>query len=178
MIRRLSTLVIAGVLSVSTVCAFAQTSDSAPPWKGNHDHATQWEHVHARHTEKLKALLHITPAQENDWATFAAAMKPPVGMHHEHPDFAALDKLSTPERIEKMHALRKERMAAMDMAMTQHEEAIKTFYAALTLEQKKTFDEHFAKHVGRFHKHHERWSQGDHCEPHRNGNGNSNGDAK
>ena len=39
-------------------------------------------------------------------------------------------KLS-PQRIDRMSALRKERMDAMNAAMDQRDEAIKTFYAAL-----------------------------------------------
>jgi len=157
MIRHLSTLVIAGVLSVSTVCAFAQSADNTPPWKQTHENSTQWEQSHAMHAEKLKARLQITPAQEAAWAAFTASRKPPVGMDHERPDFAALATLSTPERIEKMRALRKERIAAIDTALTQREEAVKTFYAVLSPEQKKTFDGLIAEHFGRGHESHGNW---------------------
>jgi protein CpxP len=49
---------------------------------------------------------------------------------------AEMEKLSTPERIDKMKALRAQRDAEMDKRAT----ATKTFYAALTPEQQKVFD--------------------------------------
>jgi hypothetical protein len=45
-------------------------------------------------------------------------------------------KLATPERIDRMRAVRAQRNAEMDKRM----DATKTFYAALSAEQKKTFD--------------------------------------
>ena len=45
-------------------------------------------------------------------------------------------QLTTPQRLDKMQALRAER----DAAMAKRIEAVKTFYAALTPEQQKVFD--------------------------------------
>ncbi len=67
-------------------------------------------------------------------------------------DFARLDrqamqKLTTPERIDRMRALRAQRDAAMDARA----DAIKTFYAQLQPEQQKTFDrmsEHMGERMG------------------------------
>ena len=50
-------------------------------------------------------------------------------------------KLTTPERIDKMKALRTEQHAVMSLAMDKRGEATKTFYAVLTPEQQKVFDE-------------------------------------
>jgi protein CpxP len=47
-----------------------------------------------------------------------------------------MQKLTTPERIDRMRTLRTERQASMD----KRGDAVKTFYAALNAEQKKTFD--------------------------------------
>jgi Spy/CpxP family protein refolding chaperone len=52
------------------------------------------------------------------------------------PDRAEIDKLTTPERLDKMRDLRKQRDAEMD----KRDAATRTFYATLTAEQKKTFD--------------------------------------
>lgn len=89
---------------------------------------------------ELKARLKLTPAQEGGWTTYTAAMKPAASMMVERPDRTELDKLPTPERIDKMKALRTQRMHDMSAAMDKHDEATKAFYATLTSEQKKVFD--------------------------------------
>jgi Spy/CpxP family protein refolding chaperone len=66
-------------------------------------------------------------------------------MMAKHPDRAEMDKLTTPERLDKMRAMHKERMATMEAAMDKRADATKTFYAVLSPEQKKTFDAEHAK---------------------------------
>jgi periplasmic protein CpxP/Spy len=56
-----------------------------------------------------------------------------------------MDKLTTPQRIDKMREMRTQRMAAMDKRM----DATKTFYAALSPEQQKTFDAEHKMRGGR-----------------------------
>jgi Spy/CpxP family protein refolding chaperone len=97
-----------------------------------------------RHAD-LKAKLKITGEQEGAWTTFTTAMKPPAAMDQKRPDRAEMDKLTTPERIDKMHALRTEHMATMNAAMDKREEATKAFYAALNADQKKVFDAEHAR---------------------------------
>jgi protein CpxP len=97
------------------------------------------EHMAGRQAE-LKAQLKLTPTQESAWTTYTSAMKPPAGMLGQRPDRAELDKLSTPERIDKMKTLRAQRMADMTAALDKRDDATKAFYATLTPEQKKTFD--------------------------------------
>lgn len=93
---------------------------------------------------ELKAKLKITPAQEGAWTTFAAAMKPPaggmMGMRHDPKVKADMEKLTTPERIDKMRAIRAERMATMNAEMDKRGAATKAFYAVLSSEQKAVFD--------------------------------------
>ena len=79
------------------------------------------------------AKLAITPAQEGAWSTWTAAIKPTP---HQRPDRAELQSLTTPERIDRMRALRAQRNAEMDRKM----DATKVFYASLNGEQKKVFD--------------------------------------
>lgn len=93
-----------------------------------------------RHLNTLKRKLHLTPTQEAAWTNFAAAMKPPMTALMPFPDRREMDKLSTPERIEKMKQLRAQHQETMKPFMDQRDEAIKTFYAALDAQQKKTFD--------------------------------------
>lgn len=99
--------------------------------------------------DALKAQLKITAAQESAWTAYTTAMKPPAGLMAKHPDPAELQKLSTPERIDKMQALHTQRMTEMNVAMTQRGDATKVFYATLSPEQKKVFDDNAMPRGGR-----------------------------
>ncbi|HJV85048.1 MAG TPA: Spy/CpxP family protein refolding chaperone [Noviherbaspirillum sp.] len=101
------------------------------------------EHFDRRQAE-LHDKLKLTAAQEPAWNTFTQRMRPTVP-----PAFAnraALDKLPAPERMEKMLSFMKDREARM----ADHVVAVKEFYAVLTPEQKKVFDDQFA--AGRRHR--------------------------
>lgn len=101
------------------------------------------EKMQARHDKRnaaLKAKLKLTPEQEGAWSTYTAALRPPADMRKMRPDFAELAKLPTPERIDKMKALRTQHMTERSAAMDQRGEATKAFYATLTPEQQKVFD--------------------------------------
>ena len=63
-------------------------------------------------------------------------------------DRAELAKLSTPERLDKMKAMRTEMTSEHNSRMEQRDQAVKTFYATLTPEQKKIFDTESSKHKG------------------------------
>ncbi|RZJ26349.1 MAG: hypothetical protein EOO54_03210, partial [Haliea sp.] len=98
----------------------------------------------AKHQAELKAKLALTPAQEGAWTAYTAALQPPARDAAQRPDRAAMraefEKLTTPQRIDKMNALRTQRMAEMNTAMTKRGDATKTFYAALNADQQKVFD--------------------------------------
>jgi periplasmic protein CpxP/Spy len=115
------------------------------------DHSSMRERMFGNHQERmakrqaeLKTKLKITPAQESAWTTFTAAMQPPaggmMGMRHDPKVKAEMDKLSTPERIDKMQAMRAERMKTMGAEMDKRGAATKAFYAVLSSEQKAVFD--------------------------------------
>ncbi len=128
------------------------------------DHSSMRERMFGNHQERmakrqaeLKAKLKITPAQEGAWTTFTAAMKPPanmaggMGMQHDPKVKAEMDKLTTPERIDKMQAMRAERMKTMNTEMDKRGAATKAFYAVLSAEQKAVFDAitpHGGRHGG------------------------------
>lgn len=155
-LKSLNGLILAGLLA-TTGAAMAQGTDAAPAAlkpatstsaygehkMGHHDPAKMQARM-AKHQAELKAKLKITPAQEGAWTTFTASMQPPAHrMGGERPmaaQRAEFDKLTTPERIDKMKALRTERMADMNAQMDKRGEATKAFYAALSPEQQKTFD--------------------------------------
>ena len=155
-LKSLNGLIFAGLLA-TTGAAMAQGTDAAPAAlkpavsvsahgehkMGRHDPAKMQARM-AKHQAALKAKLKITPAQEAAWTTFTASMQPPARMMAGERPMAAqraeFDKLTTPERIDKMKALRTERMAEMNAQMDKRGDATKAFYAALSSEQQKTFD--------------------------------------
>ena len=126
--------------------AMAQTGPGNPGGMDDH-HGQRMEKMHAhmaerqqRHLSELKSRLRLQADQEAAWKTFAEAMQAPA-----HPaarlDRVAMEKLSTPERIDQMQALHAQREAAMK----KRGDATKAFYAALQPEQKKTFDAETAR---------------------------------
>lgn len=108
---------------------------------GKMDPAKMQAMMDKRHAA-LKAQLKLTAAQEGAWMAYTASMKPAADMmdKQQRPDPAEMAKLTTPERIDKMKAMRVQRMNDMTATMDKHAEATKTFYAALTPEQQKVFD--------------------------------------
>ena len=138
----LKSLLIAGLLANAALVAHAQTTAPAAtpaPMHGRMDPA-KMEAMMAKRLNELKAKLKITPAQEGSWSAFTAAMKPPARMEPHRPDPAEMEKLTTPERIDKMRPMRAQRMAEMQAQMDKREDATKTLYAMLDTEQKKVLD--------------------------------------
>lgn len=140
-----SSLVGAALLACLAAGATAQTPAAAPPGSGTaaqaqthrdagFDSARRMERFEQRMAE-LKRTLQITAGQEAAWSSFAHAMRPPA--QRQRPDREALARMATPDRIDHLRALRGERMAEMD----RRGEATKAFYATLTAEQQKVFDE-------------------------------------
>ena len=172
-LKSLNTLVLAGLLAtVGAGAALAQAPAPAapPPAMGEHHgdpHMGMMGHQDpakmqawvAKHQADLKAKLKITAQQEAAWTTYAAAMQPPAHMDQRpmSGQRAEMDKLTTPERIDKMQALQTERMAERSAMMKKHGDATKAFYAVLSPEQKKTFDAEHAHGAPKDHGpgHHE-----------------------
>ncbi len=158
--RHIHKHLIAAVLASLALAAGAQTAPlAAPPTdkpatrehSGRFDPARMQEHF-ARRQAALKQKLQLTPAQEGAWNAYLAAMKPPADFSRPEP--GEFERLTTPERIDRMRALHTARAAAMD----RRADATKTFYAALSPDQKKVFDaetlpRRFARHHGgMFHR--------------------------
>lgn len=91
--------------------------------------------------EKRKAELHdklkLNAGQEAAWQTYISKVTPMVPTNR--PDPAEMQKLSAPERMEKMLGFMKEGENRMSTATA----ATKEFYAVLTPEQQKIFNEEF-----------------------------------
>jgi hypothetical protein len=150
-------LIVAGLLATAGFAAYSQ----GPGGMGMMDHdgggrmghmgqrdPAKMEQMMAKRAADLKTKLKITPAQEGAWTAFTGAMKPPADMMAKRPDRAEMDKLSTPERIDKMRAMRSQHMTDMQANMDKRDEATKTFYATLSAEQKKVFDAEHARMGG------------------------------
>ena len=77
----------------------------------------------------------LTGTQEAAWKTYIAAATPPAPP--ARPDRAQWEKLSAPERMEKMMTMMKER----EGHMATHLAAMKTFYATLSPLQQQIFND-------------------------------------
>lgn len=148
----LAAALVAGVAAAAVAQAQAPATGSATEgrYAHRHDPARMAERASQRLAD-LKQKLQITPAQEPAWTSFANAMQPAQG---QRPDREDLSRMTTPDRIDHMRALREQRNAEMD----RRADATKAFYAQLSAEQKKTFDDESARmfqrggrHMGRHH---------------------------
>ena len=131
-------------LTLFTGYASAQSSPQKdePAKAGMHAmHDKDGEHMAMRmkhHMQRLKTELKLSPEQEPAWAAMASAITPPS--RPPRPDRAEMEKLSMPERLDKIKQIMAQHHEARMAEMDKHAAAVKTFYAALSPEQKKTFD--------------------------------------
>lgn len=144
---KLTLIAIAGVLTLVSGLAFAEHDHACG--KGKFD-KTNWQQHRVEQFEKHQARLHtmlqLTTTQETAWQTFQTQIKPDDKV--ERPDFASLEKLTTPQRLDTLAAWDKER----DSKQAQRATAIRTFYAQLNDAQKKVFDENAVPpHMGKGH---------------------------
>ena len=155
-------LIAAGLTLALGSTAFAQPGPMGGPGMPQGQPQQMHEHMHesmhgrmaerhAKHLSELKAKLKLDANQEAGWKTFADAMQPPAAPP-ARPDRVAMQKLTTPERIDQMLALH----AQHDADMKKRAEATKTFYAGLSAEQKKTFDAETARHMQQYPRMHYR----------------------
>lgn len=138
------------VTLLSCSWAFAQNAPVTPPEVPGRTHnpsmmqkmQDRMAQRHVQHLEALKASLHIKPEQELAWTTFANSMQPP-NPRPVRPAQAELEKLTTPERIDKIMAFKAQR----DAHMQKRADATKAFYANLAADQKSVFDQHTAQYM-------------------------------
>lgn len=156
-----TTLIATALMTALSGLALAQ---SATPSMGN-AHSGRMEKMrehkaerHTQHLSELKSKLNLQPSQETAWNTFTQALQQHGQM--VRPDRAAMEKMTTPERLDKMQAMKTERDAHMQKRM----EAIKAFYASLSAEQKQVFDKEssHAMHDGGMHAMKHQGSHGRH----------------
>jgi hypothetical protein len=174
MIPSRKSLLWAGLLASATFAssgAFAQAPLTAPPPPAaaaqpgaqapakpqlkRADRAERFERMQAHRAQRLTELkekLKLTPAQEGAWTSFTTVQQPPARPEAGQREArrAEFAKLTTPQRLDRMQARQAERSAMF----AKRADATRSFYAALTPEQQKTFDaESMARfdHRGRGH---------------------------
>lgn len=119
--------------------ASATPSQAQTPRHDPQRHAQRMERMQQRiaeHQSRLKDSLQLRPEQETAWNDFLAKTRPtarPAGERLSRADWA---KLSTPQRLDRLDAMKAER----DRQMAQRHDAIRQFYAQLTPPQQKAFD--------------------------------------
>ena len=140
-------IIIASMLACVGMAASAQTpattdATKAAPAKhermGRHDPAKMQE-FQAKRLAALKEKLKITSAQETAWTTFASGIQ--MQPNGPRPERGEMEKLTTPQRLDKMRDMRAQHTAAAE----KRDATVKTFYAALSPEQQKTFDAEHAR---------------------------------
>lgn len=130
----------AGVLCLTlagAVGASAQDRQPGPPGRNAGQRAAErqkmFEEFKQRREMRLHDLLQIKPAQEGAFKAYLAAIEP-APKDHPMPAPGAMPKpLTTPERLDRAA----QRIAEMQKRLA----ATRTFYAGLSPEQQKAFDE-------------------------------------
>ena len=113
-------------------------------------HMMDGERMGAMHKSRLTAIkkqLSLKEEQDAAWAHWVESVGPVDGMGR--PDMKKADwaGLTTPQRLDKMQSMHEEHSQRMAQALARHSEATKTFYAALTEAQQKTFDQMTLRHM-------------------------------
>ena len=127
----IQSLLLASTLGAVAIPALADAP--CGPMGGYREHrAERMEQHHKKDHDALK----LTPEQDVAWKKLVESEHPMMSQREagKAEDWA---KLTTPERAEKML----ERMKTHETAMASHIVVLKEFYAVLTPEQKKIFDD-------------------------------------
>lgn len=98
--------------------------------------------------DTLHTALKLKPEQESAWKKWSDSVRrPPEDWKEKHADATPLAKLTVPERLEKMVAFAKERLARLEERLIE----TKAFYEVLSPAQRQTFDKdfNFWPHAGR-----------------------------
>lgn len=138
-IKTLLALTLSGlVMSASAQMGPGPEGHPCMEGRGPWGHQSMKEHMGERMAQRAKLLhdkLKLNPDQEEAWKALQSTMKPPA--ERKHLDMAEMEKLTAPERMEKMLEQMKQHQEAMGTRL----QAVKAFYAKLSPEQQKTFDQ-------------------------------------
>jgi periplasmic protein CpxP/Spy len=141
----LTALVALGAASIAAPAAWAQSDarGQRPTPDQMHARMQQMREAHERqHAADLRTILRLRPDQEAALTTYLQSHKRPEGAgkpgEHRGPagGGAMSAPLTTPQRLDEMARHDTEREAMQK----RHAEALRTFYAALSPEQRQVFD--------------------------------------
>ena len=113
----------------------------------------QRENFRSKHLADLKTQLKLSPKQEKAWNDFASASipaKPAMAKTDRQGMRDEFRKLNTPQRMDKMLAKAEQRHTRT----VQRAQAVKKFYAQLSPEQQRVFDEQARPSSRMGHRHH------------------------
>jgi protein CpxP len=152
--RLIQTMIVAVGLTIASAPVFA--SQDLAGSDGNATHKLDRSALFDKHMTRLHDALKLTSAQETAWTEFSNKMKPVKMDNRGMQDWK---DMSTPDRLDKMLANMKSREQTMGERATN----VRTFYAALSQEQQKTFDRRFREFQSRHHRHgrHASWDEHD-----------------
>ena len=147
----LAATALVGAFSLSANAQPAPAVASTAPHATAHQHGASGKPAdfaqhHAQRSEHLKTILQLQPNQQAAWDKYVQATTPDQRTKPAA-ERADLRKLTTPERLDQVQKLRKERTAKAE----QREQATRSFYASLTSSQQKAFDA-ITAHPGQHHK--------------------------
>ncbi|MEO8544652.1 MAG: Spy/CpxP family protein refolding chaperone [Burkholderiaceae bacterium] len=131
----------AGMVAIAQSSGTAGTTMTGAHARGHMDPAKMQQHMAAR-MATLKAKLNLNGAQEGTWAQYMAAMQPPadagknMGREERQKMREEWKTMTTPQRIDRMNAMKTER----DAQMRKRTDATLAFYTALSPEQQQVFD--------------------------------------
>ena len=153
---RLRSNAVVAALALSGLGAYAQatppTGTTSGPMAGApHAHrmaeyGPRTAERHAQRLDALKAKLQLNASQQSAWNGFVNAVQErPTHLADHRAQYQAMTALNTPERLERMKAMRTQHQAEMNATMDRRIEATRSLYASLTPEQQKVFDAETAR---------------------------------
>lgn len=142
-------LLLSAALATAGLVAVAQTPNTGTATmahagakeQGRMDPSRMQQKMSERMAE-LKAKLRLNGAQEDAWAQYLAAMQPPadagqrMGRENRKQMHEEWKTMTTPQRIERMNAMKAQR----DAHMLKRNEATLAFYQTLSPDQQQVFD--------------------------------------
>jgi len=143
-----------GRLSQTMLVAVVLTIASAPLFASQDLRGGEWDAARKpdrsilfdRYMTRLHDALKLTSAQEAAWTQFSNKMKPVNMDNSRTQDWKGM---STPDRLDKMLA----NMKSREKTMSERAANVRSFYAALSQEQQRTFDRGFQEFQARHHRH-------------------------
>ncbi len=139
---RKSIIIGMAVLGLGSTTLAVQAHEGAGHAAKHGQMQAKWGERMAKREQKLHAALKLTAGQEAAWSTYTAAIKP--APRADRGERGAWKALPAPERMAKRLDMAKQHVAKMESRLA----ATNAFYAALTPEQKKLFDENSTQRGG------------------------------